>query len=636
MAHEKAKPDVRPHACRDFLFIGAFRRRGALPRPADRLALSFKRRLLGRAALCAIAGCIPATGPAWGQGQSQVQYVHDAAGNLIQVTRTTLTPLPDLTVSNLSVGAISVNGNGSFNIPVAFQVNNIGTKEALATWYDRGYLSANAVLHDTDQPLGGFNTRAARLAVGASYSVSATFTTSTTTNAGNYMLIVKADGGAGAAPYSPTGPNAVAESNEMNNTQAVAIIVPAVTKPDLVMSNTVVGAVAVKQNGSYSVPVTYTVTNTGALPAPASWYDLAYLSSDAVLDNADQNLGGYNLHSTALAPGASYTVTTTFSTTATTAPGDYTLFIKADGRGAVLGVGTNTDNGVVAEVNEANNLQAMALTLPPRPDLAVSNAVVGAIAVRQNGAYSVPVAFTVTNTGGVAALPNWYDLAYLSSDAVLDNADQNLSGYNLHSTALAPGASYTVSTTFSTTTTTAPGDYTLFIKADGRGAVLGVGTNTDTGLVAEGNEANNVQALALTLPGKPDLVVSNIGTGTIIKNANGSRSIPVTYTVTNAGGAAALANWYDLAYLSSDAVLDNADQNLAGYILRSTALAPGASYAITTTFTTNTTTASGNYTLFIKADGRGTVLGVGTNTDSGLVAEGNEANNVASVPVVLP
>ena len=30
-----------------------------------------------------------------------------------------------------------------------------------------------------------------------------------------------------------------------------------------------------------------------------------------------------------------------------------------------------------------------------------------------------------------------------------------------------------------------------------------------------------------------------------------------------------------------------------------------------------------------------TVLGVGTNTDSGLVAEGNEANNVASVPVVL-
>jgi hypothetical protein len=87
---------------------------------------------------------------AWAQSQTQVQYQYDAAGNLTQITRSTVTPAPDLTVSNLSVGTITVNTNGSFYVPVSFQVNNVGTLAASATWYDRGYLSTNSTLHDTD------------------------------------------------------------------------------------------------------------------------------------------------------------------------------------------------------------------------------------------------------------------------------------------------------------------------------------------------------------------------------------------------------------------------------------------------------------------------------------------------------
>src|SRR5204863_2448875 len=128
-----------------------------------------------------------------------------------------------------------------------------------------------------------------------------------------------------------------------------------------------------------------------------------------------------------------------------------------------------------------------------------------------------------TNGGGSPAAPTWYDQAYLSIDGTLDNSDQNLSGYHIQSTALAPGPSYsyTVTTTFTTTTTTAAGSYTLFIKADGRGPTNTGGTNTDDGYVAEANEANNAQALPITLLGKPDLTVSNASVGTISVGQNG-------------------------------------------------------------------------------------------------------------------
>ena len=100
------------------------------------------------------------------QTTSQVQYTYDATGNLVAVTRSAVNASPDLTVSNLAVGMVTVNGNGSFNIPVSFQVNNVGTAAAGATWYDRIYLSANGLLHDSDPAFASFNTRGTALAVG--------------------------------------------------------------------------------------------------------------------------------------------------------------------------------------------------------------------------------------------------------------------------------------------------------------------------------------------------------------------------------------------------------------------------------------------------------------------------------------
>ena len=96
----------------------------------------------------------------------------------------------------------------------------------------------------------------------------------------------------------------------------------------------------------------------------------------------------------------------------------------------------------------------------------------------------------------------------------------------------------------------------------------------------------------------------------------------------------AVANWWDAGYLSSDATLSNTDL-VVGYLQHTAPLAAGASYTAGGTYTTTTTTAPGTYTLFVKADGRGSWLGY-TNTDNGYVAEANEGNNTASMTVVLP
>ena len=135
---------------------------------------------------------------------------------------------------------------------------------------------------------------------------------------------------------------------------------------------------------------------------------------------------------------------------------------------------------------------------------------------------------------------------------------------------------------------------------------------------------------------RPDLTIAAVSVGVITKNADGSRSLPVTYAVTNVGGLAAPAVWYDTAYLSANGALDDADQALAGYASRSGGLAAGASYTTTTTFIAGAAAPAGPYTLFVKVDGSGKAVGYGTNTDVGRIAEANEANNLGGVAITLP
>ena len=133
-----------------------------------------------------------------------------------------------------------------------------------------------------------------------------------------------------------------------------------------------------------------------------------------------------------------------------------------------------------------------------RPDLAASALTIGTIVANSNGSWSIPVSFVVTNVGSATAQPIWYDVGYLSADAVLDGNDQSPSHFGQRSAALAPGASYTVTSTFVTSTTTVPGSYTFIVKTDGHNGLTG-GTITDNGGLVEVGKANNKVSAAITL-----------------------------------------------------------------------------------------------------------------------------------------
>src|SRR6185503_9499094 len=150
--------------------------------------------------------------------------------------------------------------------------------------------------------------------------------------------------------------------------------------PDLQVSNVNVANVVANHNGSFSLTVTWTVTNVGNTTALNDWMDQAYLSTTGALDSSSQNLSGYFGRPTSLAPGASYNGNFTFTSSTATQPGNnYTLFIKADGRGAAncCGYGnasingSNVDNGNLVEAGETNNVQGVPVTLA-WPDLQVS------------------------------------------------------------------------------------------------------------------------------------------------------------------------------------------------------------------------------------------------------------------------
>lgn len=265
--------------------------------------------------------------------------------------------------------------------------------------------------------------------------------------------------------------------------------------PDLAISSFTPGTPVLNQNGSYSIPITAVVANQGTVGVRGVWFDKAFLSADGTLDTADRVVVSQG-RSVDVVSSGTYTLNLTGSVPAGTAPGPYTLFFKADG----------TDNGTyytansnLTESDEANNTSSASVTLPPLPDLSVSNLSVGTITVNGNGSYNIPVTFTVTNAGSGNAKAAWYDACYLSSDTTLDTGDDYL-GWQVRGTDLAASGTYNVSFTCVTPTTTSAGAYTLFVKSDG---YYGAGSKYSAfNYLYEAGETNNVTSTSITLPTK--------------------------------------------------------------------------------------------------------------------------------------
>ncbi len=146
---------------------------------------------------------------------------------------------------------------------------------------------------------------------------------------------------------------------------------------------------------------------------------------------------------------------------------------------------------------------------------------------------SVPVSFTITNTGsvGTGIIP-WKDEVYLSNqpDFIIGSAVLVASPNNL--SALGPGQSYTNNLNINIPQFL-EGDYFIFVVTD----VNNIIQETDE----TNNTARSENTMAISLPPYPDIAVSEVQSlsGNIIPGGN----LTVGWKVQNVGNAVAVGGW---------------------------------------------------------------------------------------------
>jgi hypothetical protein len=219
-------------------------------------------------------------------------------------------------------------------VSFSWTIANHGTRDAAPTWRDAIYLSRDT--HPgRDDALVVDEPRSVLLAAGGSYTVTKSVTLPGVP-AGNYFLLLRTDN-----------TNGVVEKNDGNNGWTALPIT--VTNPDLVpITFTAPSAAAARGTVSF----TWTVTNSGPATAYPSWYDNVYVSADAACCAGDTLLTSA-LRSTAVTPGAGYSVTRTMTLPSTLAPGSYNLILSVD------------RNNALAESDEGNNLALVPFTVTP-------------------------------------------------------------------------------------------------------------------------------------------------------------------------------------------------------------------------------------------------------------------------------
>ncbi|MBI5387108.1 MAG: VCBS repeat-containing protein [Verrucomicrobia bacterium] len=266
------------------------------------------------------------------------------------------------------------------------------------------------------------------------------------------------------------------------------------------------GSIQSGQQIAYS----FSVQNVGSLAtAGASWIDRASLSQDTVLGNADDIPLGFITHSGALAPGAGYSVTNTF-TLPEGVSGDYYLIVMADAGNAVNEFLFESDNTTVSA-------STFHINLAPYPDLRVENLV----AVGPDAGSVFTISWNTVNRGNLGAPAGFRErhvVRNITSGAILANVEQTAAS------ALAPAAVW---------------PHQISVVASNSG-VYQVQVTTDSqdnlwefdGLSHAGGEANNAAATNFSILSYFNVTVQSSPPGAGTLTGAGSYSSGTTVTVT--------------------------------------------------------------------------------------------------------
>ena len=356
------------------------------------------------------------------------------------------------------------------------------------------------------------------------------------------------------------------------------------------------------------IDVSWTVRNLGGDPATEGWIDRVWLSADSVL-NEDEDTLLLELPADDIPPlGASQAymrnTAVTLPLTNDLTPGTYQIIVQTDA--------TNTQ----PELNENNNtdLTPVNLTLPPLPDLVVSDITAPA---QMFSNQDVDITWTLTNQGGADLTGSWTDFVFLSDDDTVGD-DQFFGSFNFSGTIAAGGSinrTQTISVPFNIT-----GNHFVVVQTDVNNTVFEHDADNN-------NTTIDDTPIDITQSPFPNLQVTSV-THNQTEVDLGDK-FQVDWVVENVGTAATSASfWRDRVYLSVDDQLDGTDIQI-GDTFNTSFLNAGENYG-NSTIVTATGVSAGEYFILVKTDAR--------NPDQveEFIAEGDNVTAGPKIIVVLP
>jgi hypothetical protein len=210
---------------------------------------------------------------------------------------------------------------------------------------DRHGVSVRLGLKDGNAIDVGHYNKFGALASGATYSPNITAAAGYTLAPGVYYVLISTDDA-----------NTLVEVGKTNNFRTATNTVTILGQPDLTVTSVTVPTNPIAKNGdgSYTIPLSWTVQNIGQSPViNNSWWDAAVLNTTTSFTGYTCDLGSVR-HDGPLAAGSSYTTNATL-TCPSVAAGNYYVIVNADNL-----------QGVV-EASESNNALASSTQITLQP-----------------------------------------------------------------------------------------------------------------------------------------------------------------------------------------------------------------------------------------------------------------------------
>ena len=401
---------------------------------------------------------------------------------------------PDLIVTAVDV---PVNATSGDQITIEWSVMNSGTGDALGSWTDSVYLSADEVIDGNDIRIADV-VRNGPIAVNGSYTGQTTYRPPVSLQ-GSYHILVAID-------RTDTLKEAAGDDNNRGSAPIEVTLAP---YADLSVGSVTAPELTIRDPARVTIGWTVTNIGTGA-GITGDWTDKIILSTDNTIGNGDDIVIGEFSHSGALATGGNYSRSETIVLPAGFT-GHYNLFVATDTGNAVFENGKKVNN----TASTGHSVDIMPI---PYADLTFTD-----VAAASEGASGQPlnVSWTIKNDGiGQTNLAQWSDVVYLTRNA---NGTDVVKSYTFdHIGNLGAGSSYQRST-----------DIIIPQGLSGNLYVF-VSTGGPFEFTHGNNNTSAIKPVHITLSESLDLVVQDIQTYT---TATEGDFIDIAWRVANTGNA---------------------------------------------------------------------------------------------------